>query len=127
MQESSPAPREPLLASKFQANEITSEGPASGVSLSMARHGDSKMEGRGIALLQVDESETGTGREAHPAPSNGRPPRLPTLGLEPGRSRRTSSLIALSLIGPGPKVISVGRVVMEPGEKPGSCSRSNQR
>ena len=61
----------------------------------MARHGSSEMERRGVALLQADESGTGTlgeNREAHPGPSNGRPPRLPTLGLEPGRcrSRKTS-------------------------------------
>lgn len=44
----------------------------------MVWHGSSEREG--AALPQADES--GTGGEAHPAPSNGRSPRLPPLGLE---------------------------------------------
>ena len=105
MRGSSPAPREPwlpqprALASKSQADGtalggfLVVSGLCSGVSLSMAWHGRSEMEGTRqegecAALPQPDESDGA-------APANGRSPRVPPLGLEPERSlalsRKTSS------------------------------------
>jgi hypothetical protein len=94
MRGSSPAPRGPwlprprALVSKSQADETAFGGflvvgglCSGGVPLSMLWHGSSEMEGRkgSAALPQPDES-------AGAAPSNGRSPRLPPLGLEPERS-----------------------------------------
>jgi hypothetical protein len=113
-QGSSPAPRGPwwLPRSPSQAEGFSVVGGlCSGVSPSMAWHGSSEREGG--ELLCRWPMNLGAGGEAHPAPSNGRSPRLPPLGLEKFGTWKASTRNMLT--GPGPKVTGVcGPIALKP-------------